>query len=94
MGATAHHLALLATTLGNFEEAEGRFNGAAATHERIGAPHWLARTRLEWARMLLLRGRPGDPERAHELLGQVLTVARERGLANIERRAVKLLTCR
>jgi hypothetical protein len=41
--------------------------------------------------MLLRRARPGDPGRARELLDQVLTVARQRGLANIERRAVELL---
>jgi DNA-binding SARP family transcriptional activator len=91
LGAKDYYLALLATTLGDFNEAERRYADAASTHERIGAPHWLARTRLEWARMLLLRRRPGDLERAQELLGRVLTVARERGLANIERRAVELL---
>ena len=91
-GAKTHYLAVLATTLADFDEAERRFAEAATTHERIGAPHWLARTRLEWARMLFRRGRPGDPERARELLDLVLTVARERGLANIERRAVQLLT--
>ena len=92
VGARAHYLALLATTLGDFDEAERRFTDAATTHERIGAPHWLARTRLEWARMLLRRDRPGDTQRAQDLLGQALTIARERSLANIERRAVQLLT--
>jgi tetratricopeptide (TPR) repeat protein len=91
-GAKAHYLALLATTLGDFDEAERRFSDAATIHERIGAPHWLARTRLEWARMLLRRDRPGDTQRAQDLLGQALTIARERNLANIERRAVQLLT--
>ena len=91
-GAAAHHLALLAATFGDFAEAERRFAAAAATHERIGAPTWLARTRQEWARMLLTRRQPGDAERARELLGQALATARERGLANIERRAVHLLT--
>jgi tetratricopeptide (TPR) repeat protein len=91
LGAVAHYLAILATTSGDFDEAERRFTEATATHERIGAPTWMARTRLEWARMLLNRGRPGDAEQARELLGQTLTTARERGLANIERRAVQLL---
>jgi class 3 adenylate cyclase/tetratricopeptide (TPR) repeat protein len=92
VGAKAHYLALLASTLGDFEEAERRFADAASTHERIGAPHWLARTRLEWARMLLRRDGPGDTHRAHDLLGQALATARERSLANIERHAVRLLT--
>jgi hypothetical protein len=42
--------------------------------------------------MLLTRAGPGDADRARELLDQVLVVARERGLANIERRTVQLLT--
>jgi len=91
LGAVAYYLAILASTSGDFDEAERRFADAAATHERIGAPTWLARTRLEWARMLITRGRPGDTEQARLLLGQALTTARELGLANIERRAVRLL---
>jgi hypothetical protein len=51
----------------------------------------LAHTYLEWARMLLRRGQPGDIERARELLGQAVTTARELGLANIERRVVELV---
>jgi hypothetical protein len=61
------------------------------THERLAAPAWLARTRLEWARMLLTRRRPGDTDRARELLNQALPVARELGLAKIELDAVTLL---
>ena len=91
LGAVAHYLAILATTSGDFDEAERRFADAAATHERIGAPAWLARTRLEWARMLLTRRQPGDADRARELLGQALDTARELDLANVERRAVILL---
>ena len=67
VGSVAHYLGLLATTLRRFDEAEVRFAAAEATHHRIGAPTWLARTRLEWARMLLARGQPGDGERANEL---------------------------
>ena len=92
LGAVAHYLAILATTFGDFEEAERRFADAAATHERIGAPTWLARTRLEWAQMLLTRAKPGDTERAHELLDQALATARNRGLTNIERRAIELFS--
>jgi hypothetical protein len=58
----------------------------------MGAPTWLARTHLEWARMLLMRRQPGDVERARELLGQALATARELGLGTVERRAVELLS--
>ena len=88
----SYYLAILAATSGDHDEAERRFTGAAATHERIGAPNWLARTRFEWARMLIARGEPGDAEQATHLLGQALSTARERGLANIDRRTVQLLS--
>jgi tetratricopeptide (TPR) repeat protein len=91
IGAVDHYVALLATTLEFLDEAEARFAAAEAIHQRAGAPTWLARTRLEWARMLLTRRQPGDAERARELLGQALASARELGLGNVERRTVALL---
>jgi hypothetical protein len=92
LGSFSHHLGLLAFTVGDFDEADSRFACAATAHDDLGAPVWLARTRLEWARMLLTRGRPGDAERARELLGEALDTARGLGLTNVERRAVRLLT--
>jgi tetratricopeptide (TPR) repeat protein len=91
LGSVAHYLGLLAATLGRFEDAEQHFAAADATNQRIGAPAWLARTRLEWARMLLARGGTGDMERARELLRQALSTARELGLARVEQRAAALL---
>jgi class 3 adenylate cyclase len=89
-GALDHYLGMLATTLRRFDEASAHFSAAEATHRRMKAPAWLARTRLEWARMLLTRRQLGDTERAGELLGQALDSARELGLAKVERRAVEL----
>ena len=63
----------------------------AATHSRIGAPTWLARTRLEWGRMLLARQEAEDEERATALFQEALKTARELGLGNLERRTAKLL---
>jgi tetratricopeptide (TPR) repeat protein len=91
-GSVAFYLGLLCRTTGDWEAAEEYFASAAATHQRTGARPWLARTRLEWARMLLARAGPGDPERADGLLRQVLATARELGLAKIEQDAVGLLT--
>jgi DNA-binding SARP family transcriptional activator len=90
-GSVSHYLALLDTTVKRFDEAEAHFDSAAKTHERIGAATWLARTRLEWARMLLERRRQGDVERARELLGPALTTAAELGASGIERQAAQLL---
>ncbi len=91
LGTIAFHLGLLATTTGDFDTAESDFAHAAAIEERIGAPTWLARTRLEWARMLLRRSGPGDPQRSRELLTQALDVARDFGLARVEAQAGVLL---
>lgn len=87
----AHHLGLLATTLGRYEEAESRFGEAMAIHERIGAPHWLARTRLEWARMLLARRQPGDVERARSLLETAIRDFESLGITAWAGRAEALL---
>ena len=88
----AHHLGLLTATLGRYDEADGHFRDAVAIHERLGAAHWVARTRLEWARMLLARAQPGDAGRAQDLLRRALGTAQELGLASVERRAAPLLT--
>jgi eukaryotic-like serine/threonine-protein kinase len=89
-GAYSHHLGTLAATLARWDEADEHLADAAAMHDRMGARAFLARTRLEWARTLLARRRPGDAERGRELLGQTLGTARELGLANVERRAVEV----
>jgi class 3 adenylate cyclase/tetratricopeptide (TPR) repeat protein len=87
----SHYLGLLAATLGRLDEAEAHFMSAAATHERIGAPAWLARTRLAWARMLLTGPEPRDTERARHLLEAALATAGSLGLTNVERHARRLL---
>jgi class 3 adenylate cyclase len=91
LGSVAHHLGMLATAVGDFDSAEIRFAAAEATHERIGAPAWLARTWIEWARMLRDRAGPGDDDRSRALLGHVLESARTLGLVGVERQAVALL---
>jgi len=89
----AHYIGLLATTLGRFAEADDHFAAAAATQEGIGAPVPLARTQLEWGRMMLIRNQPGDAERVRELLGEAVGTARELSVANVERRGLPLGIC-
>ena len=90
-GAVTHYLGILDGTLGRFDEADVRFAAAATTHESLGTQCSLARTRLEWARVLLTRRQPNDDAKARELLGQALASARELGLGKVERDAVALL---
>jgi class 3 adenylate cyclase/tetratricopeptide (TPR) repeat protein len=91
VGSVAYYLGLLCRTIRDWPAADTYFTAAAATHERIDAPSWLARTRVEWARMLLARVEQGDQDRATELLRQALSTARDVGLPKIEREAVDLL---
>ncbi len=86
-GAIDRYLGMLAGSLERYEDAERHLARAVETHERIRAPVFLARTRLDWAEMLLAREAEGDAERAQALLGQALAGARERGCAALERRA-------
>ncbi|HEV8624964.1 MAG TPA: hypothetical protein VG034_10955, partial [Acidimicrobiia bacterium] len=90
-GSVAYYLGLLAATTTDWNDAEAYFTASAATHERIGAPAWLARTHLEWARMLLARNEPGDDKRAGELLNQALITGVDLELAAVEREARSLL---
>ena len=91
-GPVAFYLAMLATTIGDWPEADARFAAAADAHVRLNFPTSLARTRLEWARMLLAGAAPGDAERARDLLRRALETARALGLPPIERDAASLLS--
>jgi hypothetical protein len=60
IGTVTHHLGLLATVLGRYEEAEEHFAEAVELQDRIGVRGTVVHSRLEWARMLLRRARPND----------------------------------
>ena len=90
LGAIDRYLGLTAMTLGRYFEADAHFAAAVAIHTRIGAPAWLARTQVDWARMLQRRGGKGDAEHAGELLASALRTARKLGLRTVERQAVSL----
>ena len=85
--AVALQLGMLATFLGRFDDAETHFAEALAIHERLRAPHSIARTQLEHARMLLARAGAGDTARATELLGQVEATAERYRFAALTRHA-------
>jgi DNA-binding CsgD family transcriptional regulator len=90
-GAVAYYLALLATTVERWPEAEAHFQEAAALHERLGARAYLAQTWLDHGRMLLARGRPGDDERAADLVAKARDLAAELGMAPLTEAAARLL---
>jgi hypothetical protein len=80
LGSASFYLGLLATVTTSWPEAADHFEAAIAAHQRLGARPLLARTRCEYARMLLARGRATDRRRAAELLDQALATAGTLGL--------------
>src|SRR4029434_203209 len=82
-GAAGRYLGMLATLLGQFDDAAGHFDAALAMNERLGAPGLLAHTQLDYARMLIARGGAGDRERAASLLDAALATARGLGFTRL-----------
>ena len=80
VGAVARYLGILASTMSRWGDAARHFEDALEMNKRMGARPWLAHTQNDYARMLLARDRPGDRERAQELLEQALATYRELGM--------------
>jgi class 3 adenylate cyclase/tetratricopeptide (TPR) repeat protein len=78
-------LGALAATLQRYEEAEDHFAGAAEIEQSLGAPLFLARTHVAWARVLIARSRPEDLERAAPMLDQAHDTATRLGVEGITR---------
>jgi DNA-binding winged helix-turn-helix (wHTH) protein/tetratricopeptide (TPR) repeat protein len=68
LGPAARVLGSLAALLERWDEAEAHFSRALELSQSLGSPSWAARTRLDFARALLRRGRPEDRARAKQLL--------------------------
>ncbi len=76
-------LGTAAAALGRWELAEELFGQALDLSERLGAPTFVAVTRVAWAEALADRDEPGDAERARGLATQALTTADELGLGRV-----------
>jgi DNA-binding CsgD family transcriptional regulator len=90
-GSTARYLGLLATTLRRWEEAVRHFDATLEAHLQIEARPWLARTRYDYARLLLARGRPGDQARAAGLLAEALDAAQQIGMPRLVGQVLDLM---
>ncbi len=82
-GAVSRSLALLAATMGRWQDAERHFEDALRTTAKLGDKPWLARTRAEYGAVLLARGAPGDRERALALLTDALDAAEGMGMQKV-----------
>jgi tetratricopeptide (TPR) repeat protein len=83
LGSASFYLGLLASVTSRWAEATDHFETAIGAHDRLGARPLLARTRYEYARMLLARGRAADRSRASGLLDQALASARAIGMVQV-----------
>jgi class 3 adenylate cyclase/tetratricopeptide (TPR) repeat protein len=83
LGSADRVLGVLQSLLSDWEAAERHLRLALDLHERLGARPWLARTQLDYARMLLKRNADGDAGRACGLLEAALATAREIGMAKV-----------
>jgi hypothetical protein len=76
-GSVALYVALAETTISRWEEAENHFAAAIARNAQLRARSLLARTQLEFARMLIQRGDRRDRSRALELLERAAATTAE-----------------
>ena len=79
-GAADRYLGMLATTLRDWEVAEGHFKSALELNRRMGADTWVAHTAYEYGRMLLARGRAEDATRVASLLTEAAALAERIGM--------------
>ena len=91
LGSAARPIAMLAATIGRWDEAEAQFQAAIEFNSRLGARPWLARTELGYAQMLSARCTKGDPPRAHDLLQKALATARSLEMTTLAERAAAQL---
>jgi len=84
-GAVAHHLGLLAATLGRPGEAAAHLEQAIAVHERLGALPWTLRSRYELAAIWLQD--PARRDAAATMLAEVAADAHRIGMQQLARDA-------
>ena len=90
-GPVSGYLGGLATVINHYDEADMYFAQCAAMSDRIGGKYFAARTDLWWGQMLAKRNKPGDTEKARDLLTTARTRAAAHGYGNVERRAAAAL---
>jgi DNA-binding CsgD family transcriptional regulator/tetratricopeptide (TPR) repeat protein len=90
-GPAAYFLGLLDLTLGQPEQALGRFQHAAEFAGRMQARPMVAMCREGQARALLALDRPGDRQHAAVLLEEAVATAQQLGICGLGERAAALL---
>jgi DNA-binding CsgD family transcriptional regulator len=89
-GAMARVVGVLASALGEHDEADRHLAEAVRMEERIGAPAFIAHAQISHAFALAARGRPGDRQRAQRLAERASATARRLGAGRLVALAGKL----
>jgi tetratricopeptide (TPR) repeat protein len=90
IGSVARVLGVLASSMGQWNEADHHFGRALERNSAMDARPWAVRTSCDWAEMLLRRNGPGDREQAAELLASAADTAKQLGMASLVERAAAL----
>jgi class 3 adenylate cyclase/tetratricopeptide (TPR) repeat protein len=85
VGPVARAVGVLTTLTGDHDEAERRFEQALSVSRAAGARPHVARTSVDYARMLLARGATGDEDRARALISEARELATAIGMAGLVR---------
>jgi DNA-binding SARP family transcriptional activator/tetratricopeptide (TPR) repeat protein len=81
LGPIVLYLGILAAASHQYDLACAHLDAACRTSEHLGARPWLARSKYEYARALLVRGTPGDHHRAVAMMAEARAAAAAIGLA-------------
>jgi len=90
-GSLSRHLGVMATALSRWPEAVRHFEHALQVNERMAARPCLARTQIDYAAMLLMRGEESDLRRAEALVRAALEITGECGMHRLGKHAQRLL---
>jgi class 3 adenylate cyclase/tetratricopeptide (TPR) repeat protein len=79
-GSVQRSLGTLARVARRLDDAETHLEQALIANQRLGSARWVTRTQYDLARVLLQHDRPGDRDRAADLVRTARPVAEQHGL--------------
>lgn len=85
LGSVSRYLGQLATGLERFDEAERHLEDALVLERRLGARAWEGLALRDLAKMRLRRDGPGDRDASRTEIDAALEIARDTGMAGLER---------
>jgi DNA-binding winged helix-turn-helix (wHTH) protein/tetratricopeptide (TPR) repeat protein len=90
LGPVVFYLGLASLALASFDDAIEQFEAAVDSSTKLSARPFVARAQMHLGEARERRGKAGDPKRAGQAAGASLALARELGMADVERRVSAL----